>query len=222
MKKTLLVAAVALSALFAGAASAQDAGELSYNVAATNNYVWRGVTQTDDNAALQAGVDYKKGMFYVGAWGSNVDFVTPDNERANSEFDFYAGLTPTAGDFSFDFGYIHYFYPDAHSGNFGELKAAVSHPMGAGAIGFAMYLDAETLENPYYEVNASQSIGDKWTVSGALGNYEAGGYSTWNAGVTYAVTDSLSLDMRYSDAGRPDGSTEDLPDNVYATLKVGF
>ncbi|ESQ75322.1 TorF family putative porin [Asticcacaulis sp. AC402] len=227
MKKTLLVAAVALSALFAGAASAQDAGELSFNIAATNNYVWRGVTQTDDNAALQGGVDYKKGMYYVGAWGSNVDFGA---DTASTEVDLYAGITPSAGDFSFDFGYIHYFYPDQSDNSdfdFGELKAAVSHPMGAGSIGFAMYLPAEDLEDPYYEVNASQPIGDKWTVSGAIGNYEAAGYSTWNVGVTYAITDALSLDVRYSDAGRPDVDpidvpSEDLPDNIYATLKVGF
>ena len=71
--KKILVAAVAISALFAGgAAMAQDdAGHLSYNIAVTSNYVWRGVTQTDNNAALQGGIDYSKGMFYAGAWASN-------------------------------------------------------------------------------------------------------------------------------------------------------
>lgn len=216
MKKTLLVAAVALSALFAGsAAMAQDdAGDLSFNIAATNNYVWRGVSQTQDGAAVQGGVDYKKGIFYAGAWGSNVDF----GDDTSTELDLYLGLAPSVGDWNFDFGYIHYMYPnecDTCDYNFGELKAAVSHPMGKGTIGAAMYLGAEDLEDPYYEVNASYPFTDKLAVSGAIGNYEAMGYTTWNFGATYALTENLSLDLRYSEASK-------LPSNLYATLKVGF
>jgi len=217
MKKTLLVAAVAISALFAGSAAvAQDAGEFSFNIAATNNYVWRGVTQTEDEGAIQGGVDYKKGIFYAGAWGSNVSFA--GDSDTSTEVDLYMGLAPSVGDWSFDFGYIHYMYPnecDACDYNFGELKAAVSHPMGKGTIGAAMYLGAEDLEDPYYEVNASYPLTDKLSVSGAIGNYEAFGYSTWNVGGTYALTDNLSLDVRYSEASK-------LPSNLYATLKVGF
>lgn len=216
MKKTLLVAAVAISALFAGAAMAQDdAGSLSYNIELTNNYVWRGVSQNGDGGALQGGVDYKKGIFYAGAWGSNVDFG-PDT--ANTELDLYMGLTPSAGDFAFDFGIIYYTYPgqcDACDFNVGELKAAVSHPMGKGTIGAAFYLPSETLEDPYYEVNAAYPITDKWSVSGAMGNYEAAGYTTWNAGVAYAINEHLSLDVRYSEASK-------LPNNLYATLKAAF
>ncbi len=231
MKKTLLVAAVALGALFAGSAAMADeaASPLSYNIAVTNNYVWRGVSQTDGNAALQGGIDYKKGMFYAGTWLSNVDFVAPKGESANTEWDLYLGLTPTVGNYSFDFGVIYYTYPDADSATVGELKAAVSHPMGKGTIGFAMYTPIETLNDPYYEINASYPLTDKLSISGAIANNEAakdeadgdlGGnmgmkYTTWNAGLTYALTDKLSLDLRYSEASKQ-------PDNLFATLKAAF
>ena len=215
MKKTLLVAAVAISALFAGgAASAQEAGTLSYNLAATSNYVWRGVTQTDDNAALQGGIDYKKGTFYVGAWASNVDFAYGD-DKASTEVDLYMGLTPSAGDFNFDFGVIAYTYPGSGGDTIGELKAAVSHSMGKGAIGVALYLPTEELEDPYYEVNASYPITDKWSVSGALGQYEAYGYTTKNIGVTYAINSTLGLDLRWADASKQ-------PSTFAATLKAAF
>lgn len=217
MKKTLLVAAVAISALFAGsAAMAQDAGEFSFNIAATNNYVWRGVTQTEDGAAVQGGVDYKKGIFYAGAWGSNVSFAGDDD--TSTELDLYVGIAPSVGDWNFDFGYIHYMYPsqcDACDYNFGELKSAVSHSMGKGTIGAALYLPAEDLEDPYYEVNASYPLTDKLSVSGAIGNYEFYDYSTWNLGATYALTEGVSLDLRYSEASK-------MPSNLYATIKVGF
>lgn len=220
MKKTLLVAAVAISALFAGsAAMAQDdAGAFSFNIGATNNYVWRGVTQTEDGAAVQGGVDYKKGIFYAGAWGSNVSFA--GDSDTSTELDLYVGLAPSVGDWNFDFGYIHYMYPnecDTCDYAVGELKAAVSHSLGKGTIGAAMYLDADTLEDPYYEVNASYPLTDKLSVSGAIANneYYGDGYATWNVGTTYALTDSLSLDLRYSEASK-------RPSNLYATIKVGF
>ena len=215
MKKTLLVAAVAISALFAGgAASAQEAGTLSYNIAVTSNYVWRGVTQTDDNAALQGGIDYKKGTFYAGVWGSNVDFPYGD-DKASTEVDLYMGLTPSVGDFNFDFGVIAYTYPGSGGDTIGELKAAVSHSMGKGAIGLAFYLPTEELEDPYYEVNASYPLTDKWSVSGAMGQYEAYGYTTKNIGVTYAINSTLGLDLRWADASKQ-------PSTFAATLKAAF
>ncbi|HEX7800735.1 MAG TPA: TorF family putative porin [Asticcacaulis sp.] len=232
MKKTLLVAAVALSALFAGsAAMAQDnaAGSLTFNIAATSNYVWRGVTQTNNGAAVQGGADYSKGIFYAGTWLSNVDWGT----STNTEADFYMGVTPKVGNYGFDFGVIYYTYPghdDADKGSVGELKAAVNHTMGKGTIGAAMYLPTESLEDPYYEVNASYPLTDKLTLSGAVGNYESGaysytdgagqlinatGYTTENIGVTYALTQKLGLDLRWTNASR-------LPSTFAATLKATF
>ncbi len=219
MKKTLLVAAVALSALFAGsAAMAEDAGSLSYNLAVTSNYVWRGVTQTNGNAAIQGGVDYKKGTFYAGTWLSNVDFADAGGHKANTEMDLYLGVTPSAGDFNFDFGVIYYTYPGADKGsdfNVGELKGAVSHSMGKGTIGFAMYLPTESLEDPYYEINAAYPLTSKLSVSGAVANYESAGYTTKNIGFTYNFTPGLGLDLRWADA-------EKQPSTLAVTLKAAF
>jgi predicted porin len=128
---------------------------------------------------------------------------------------------------------IYYTYPghdDADKGSVGELKAAVNHTMGKGTIGAAMYLPTESLEDPYYEVNASYPLTDKLTLSGAVGNYESGaysytdgagklinatGYTTENIGVTYALTQKLGLDLRWTNASR-------LPSTFAATLKATF
>jgi len=214
MKKTLLVAAVAISALFAGSAMAQDKGSLTFNIETTSNYVWRGVSQTSNGAALQGGADYSKGMFYAGTWLSNVDWGT----STSTEADFYMGVTPKVGDYGFDLGVIYYTYPghdDADAGSVGELKAAVNHPMGKGTIGAAMYLPTESLEDPYYEVNASYPLTSKLSISGAIANYESAGYTTQNIGVTYALTDHLGLDLRWSDA-------EKMKSLFAATLKATF
>lgn len=47
----------------------------SWNAAIASDYVFRGVSQTDEEAALSLGADLNfDNGFYVGAWGSNVDF----------------------------------------------------------------------------------------------------------------------------------------------------
>ncbi len=241
MKKTLLIAAVAVSALFAGSAvMAQDSNGLSYNIAVTSNYVWRGVSQTNGDQALQGGIDYKKGNYYVGVWGSNVSFDAPKpGQHADTEVDLYGGIAPTVGDWSFDFGAIAYTYPGADSENYGELKAGVSHAMGKGTIGAVMYLPVETMDNPYYEINASLPLSDKLSISGAIANNEANKdeadanytglcgnadakncgvkYTTFNVGATYNLTDSLSLDVRYSKAEHMY-----LKNATYVTLKATF
>ena len=50
------------------------AGSISTNFTATSNYIWRGVTQTNEQAAIQGGADYTINKnFYAGAWTSNVE-----------------------------------------------------------------------------------------------------------------------------------------------------
>lgn len=213
MKKTLM-AAVAVAALaVAGSASAE--GKLSYNVAATSDYVFRGVSQTDGGAALQAGLDYGNGIFYAGTWASNVDF-------ADYELDLYAGIKPTYKDFSFDVGILTYQYNNEIDGTT-ELKAAVSHPLYKGTIGAAFYQNIDFGQNFYYELNGSYPITDKWSVSGAVGEQSFPGakYSTANVGVTYAINSTLSLDARFSDTNIPEILKPAKP-RIAVTLKAAF
>ncbi|WP_140985316.1 TorF family putative porin [Asticcacaulis tiandongensis] len=225
--KKLLLAATAVTALFAaGAASA----EVSYNVALTSDYVFRGISQSDENVALQGGIDWNKDLFYAGAWASTVDFGTD----ADYEVDLYAGIKPTAGNFSFDFGVIYYAYPQEDDLNATELKAAVSYPMGAGSVGAAYYTNTDDTFDTYYaEINGAYPINDKFAVSGAFGTYEvadAGSYGTWNLGGSYNITDVFSVDVRYhdtdfkrSDFGLGGSQAYNLTkERVAVTLKAAF
>lgn len=237
MKKTILVAAVALSALFAAGSALAD-GPVAFNLGVTNNYIWRGVSQTNDQSALQGGIDYKKGTFYAGTWLSNVDFAGTGSTHASTEVDLYAGVTPQVGNWSFNFGAYYYTYPSAKGVTFGELQADVSHPIGKGTIGINSFTPIDSLERPYYEIAMSYPITDKLSLSGAMGvcegdaanqkeshcNGVARGYTTFNAGTTFALTSNLSLDLRYSDTSKNarlvNGSL--AAPKVYATLKANF
>jgi uncharacterized protein (TIGR02001 family) len=125
MKKSLIAtsiaSAVSLSALTLPSVAA---AEVSANVGVVSNYFFRGVTQTDDSAAVQGGVDYAHDSgFYAGTWGSTVDF----GDGTSYELDLYAGYGGSIGDLGYDVGYIYYAYPDADDADFGELYASLSY-----------------------------------------------------------------------------------------------
>ena len=98
----------------AAPAAASDARKFTWgwNLGATSDYVFRGISQNSRKPAGQAGVDVSYGILYAGAWGSDVNFGrNPDGTAvANVEIDYYAGIKPVLGPITFDLGVIYYSY----------------------------------------------------------------------------------------------------------------
>ena len=117
------IKAVSLGAAVAAAlTSGVAAAEVTANAAAASNYIWRGVTQTSDQAAVQGGIDWSGGPgFYAGTWVSNVNF---DNSDDGYEMDVYAGWGGEAGGFGYDLGVLTYQYPVTPEFNFTEVYAS--------------------------------------------------------------------------------------------------
>jgi hypothetical protein len=69
MMKKLIGAAIAAGATMAGASAAN--AEISANVQLTSDYVFRGVSLSDNNPAIQGGLDWSNDQFYAGTWASN-------------------------------------------------------------------------------------------------------------------------------------------------------
>src|SRR5690349_20715606 len=87
-----LIRGAALFVGLLGVAGATQAG-VTYTWTLASDYDFRGITQTARDPALQASIDYAhESGFYIGAWGSNVDFGPGD---PNLEVDGYAGFTKT-------------------------------------------------------------------------------------------------------------------------------
>jgi hypothetical protein len=113
VNKKLLTAAVT-TALMAGFGSTQavagDEFEISGNVALVSDYRFRGISQTDEDAAIQGGFDasFEPG-FYVGTWASSVDFGGGNDTGSlrHHGIDYYAGWAGPIGDtdFGIDVGY---------------------------------------------------------------------------------------------------------------------
>jgi hypothetical protein len=101
----ILAPPVSIEALAEAEAPLFDA---TFGVIGTTDYVFRGISQTDEGPAVQPFAEARYGMFYAGTFLSNVDFNAPDPD---TEVDFSFGLRPTWAGISFDFGGIYYMYP---------------------------------------------------------------------------------------------------------------
>lgn len=119
MKNSLILATAVASIM----ASSTAMAELSANAGVASNYIWRGVTQTNDAAAGWGGIDYGHDSgFYAGTWVSNVAFGNAAG--AGYEMDVYAGFGGEAGSVGYDVGVISYQYPLAPNTNFTEVYAS--------------------------------------------------------------------------------------------------
>lgn len=124
--KTKIIATAGATALMLGAACV-SAHEYSANVMLTSDYVWRGVSQTNEGAALQGGFDagFDFGG-YTGVWASNVDFGVPGS---NIETDWYGGYAMDIGcsACSIDGRLTYYRYQGTPEFNFWEGQVQVTY-----------------------------------------------------------------------------------------------
>ncbi len=118
--------------------------EITGNATVTNNYLWRGLTQTSNNAAVQGGLDYNhESGFYVGTWASNVNYGPGD--IYSYEHDIYLGFA--GGDeLSWDVGALYYNYDNEAKFDFLELYGSLGYK-GFSATAFIL-ADSEADEGP--------------------------------------------------------------------------
>ncbi len=141
----------------------------SFNVAATSNYVWRGLTQTNDGAAVQAGADMTSGDLSLGVWASNV--------VGGTEVDAY-------GSYAIDkasVGAIYYYFTaggstyEVNAGyDFGIASAMVSYDPG--------------LSNTYLEVGGSTEVSKGVNLDWHVGNNSTGSVTDYLLGVSGAFS----------------------------------
>lgn len=225
--KKLMFGTAALGLIgFSGTALVEEpVPEFSFNAGVTNDYVWRGASQSGEDAAVQGGIDFAYGSFYVGSWASTVDF----GDDTDGEWDFYAGLTGATGAIDWDLGVTYYSYVGAPSGadyDFVELKAAASHSFDKLTLGAAVHYSPDFYgvdeTATYLEATSAYDFNDRWSVSGGVGRQfvdVTSDYTTWNLGVGMNLTEVLSLDVRYWDAS----VTSPLTDlRLSAKLGVAF
>ncbi len=148
--------------------ASDDAGfSLSGNIALTTDYLYRGLSQTTGDPAIQGGFDLSHDSgFYLGVWGSNVDFAD------SLEIDYYGGYSGSINeDVGYDIGIIYYDYPSDPSdpqGDFVEYYGSVSWKNLTLGVNYSDDFFAETGEAYYYHGSYDISLPMGFTASLSL------------------------------------------------------
>jgi uncharacterized protein (TIGR02001 family) len=92
--------------------AAFDPWDIAFGSAIMNDYVFRGVTQSNHKPSVAAYFEpryniNKDVQLYIGTSFESISFAN----RAAAEVDIYGGIRPTFGAFAFDFGVWGYLYP---------------------------------------------------------------------------------------------------------------
>jgi uncharacterized protein (TIGR02001 family) len=183
-------------ALAADDASTADMFDVAFGVAVTSDYISRGITQTDHQAAIQGYVEPSYGILYGGLWASNVAF----GGTKDLEVDAYVGIRPEFGKVSLDLGYNRAMYMNAPDDSSGELYAKADFSLTDNVTLGAQYYVNPDDSATYIEANADIMLPKGFGVSGAVGFVDDGStpYATWNAGIYYKPNDWAKFDVRYS------------------------
>jgi uncharacterized protein (TIGR02001 family) len=173
MKK--LVHALVLTGLvsvpaFAVAAEEESPHSLSANVTLTSDYIFRGISQSSGDPAIQGGFDYSHASgLYAGTWASNVGWIRDFQgyESGSMEIDFYGGYRGDIGStgLTFDVGGIYYMYPGENNGCCNDADTLEVY----GALGWKWF----TAKYSYYLSEEVFGFGDLFSPTGgdADGSY---------------------------------------------------
>lgn len=228
MPNKTLIACVLAAAFAAPDVSAAESTEHTFtgNVGLFSQYIFRGLTQTDRDPALQGGFDYSHASgLYLGTWASNISWLKDFGayDRGGSlEWDFYGGYKSTIGksDFGYDVGLLYYWYPGSPVP--GGIKANTLEVYGALrwkwlTAKYSYSLDDKTfgVRNSdgtwYLDLSANVPITDKLALqahwgkqefkgrSGGVSNDAQASYEDWKVGATYALPMSFTVGGFYSD-----------------------
>ena len=205
-------------------AAEESPHKLSANVGIYSNYVFRGISQTGGDPALQGGLDYTHSSgLYIGTWGSNVGWIEDYQlySSGNVEIDVYGGFRGGIGKtgLTYDLGAIQYIYPGKRAGavdaDTTEIYASLgwkwftakySYYVSDEVFGFANAEDSD-----YLDISASVPIGETGLTAGAhwgtfnFKNNGAQDYDDWKISLAYdmgklsTVTSGVTIGVMYTD-----------------------
>ena len=198
MKTYLTLSAIALAAaatLSSGAVMAADpapaeipAITITPNIGIVSDYLFRGISQNNKQAALQGGIDvaFKEG-FYVGTWASQVSKWTAGTNGDGYELDLYGGYKTEVSGVGVDVGVITYNYPGSKSGKsdgsnyladtqeayvgltYGPATFKTSYVLGKHYFASTASADVSAKGTLYYDLTLAQEVAPKLTVSAHAG-----------------------------------------------------
>ena len=236
--KSIVLGAV----LAAGLATAAQAGDnkLAFTGSALigTDYMFRSVSNTDQEPTAQVEFDATYGMFYAYIWGSNTVF-------ANVELDYGIGITPKWAGIDFNIAGLAYTYPGVAALDYFELRTSAAHTFDKLTLSIGNWWSPDNFgagtQSDAIEFGASYAFAGKLfnfftpSISAAVGTqlYEKqeiyNDFVYWNVGLTLGFMDHWSADVRYYDTDYNDaqcftqsGGANNCDARVVGAIKATF
>lgn len=211
------------------------------SIAVVSNYVFRGLTQTNGEPAVQAGFGWTHASgFYAGIWGSNVSWFSDLNTTTSTslEADLYLGYKGGIGhDVTLDVGLLRYEYPGSYPG----LAPATVEPHTTEAYAalawkqftakFSYSLDdtfgvRDSQGTWYADIAATFTLTDEILLGlhagtqrydgefGGASNDDLYSYSDWSVSLSRPIGDGFSLGVTYTSTDAKDAGYTILGENI--------
>ena len=192
-----------------------------------SQYIFRGLTQTDQKPAFQGGFDVAHSSgFYAGTWGSNISWLHDSglcNHGCSLEWDLYGGYKYAFNDdWGLDGGILYYYYPGSYfsgvtkpnttelylAGNWKWVSLKYSHSVDD------TFGIPDSTNSWYLDLSANYPLTDTLTLNGHVGRQEYKGgqngfnndvfnYTDWKLGVTWVVS-GFNVGAYYTDTNAKD------------------
>lgn len=184
-----------------------------------NDYLFRGISQTDRKPAVQASIEFNHASgWYLGGCGSNVSWLSDAATSAapvssSAELDLYGGYRGgLAGDWSYDVGVFRYQYPGSYPAGFTlpnttEAYAALAWKSVSLKYSYALttlFGYADSKHSSYADLSWNQEFAPGWLLNAHVGhqqveNVSSASYSDWKLGVTRNFASGFAMTLGYYD-----------------------
>jgi uncharacterized protein (TIGR02001 family) len=222
--------------------------EITGNVALTSDYVFRGVSLSNENMAIQGEFDatHSSGA-YIGTWASNVAGTNP----GSVELDVYAGYSNEISGFGYNVFVTRFIYPgsgkdangkDHQNLDYHEYSLALSYSLPTGTefglrYDYAPFWGRVDSQANNYLLSVSHPLPDGFSVGAFVGRQEFNDdqkinpnnnsyddYTYYGASLSYSINDfTLSVDFSDTTIEAANGNDIDgTEDRFFFTLKKEF
>jgi uncharacterized protein (TIGR02001 family) len=223
--KAAILAALFLAPAVSFAQEAEAESNFSWNFGAVSDYVFRGVSQSNREMAIQGGVDYAFGDsgVYVGTWASTVDYGEAD--APDYEADFYIGYNTDLGEkFNLDLMAVRYTYygeqNDFGSIDYNEFITKLEMKNVATlTVGYTDDYGNSGEDATYVNLGNSWDLGKDYSLNAGFGRiYDDynGSFNDWNVGVSKTLG-HVEFGLNYYDTNLDERASE----SVVLSVKFG-
>lgn len=193
--------------------NAQATG-FSGNIGMVSEYIFLGISQTDEKPALQGGISYEfSNGFYVNTWFSEIDYLSTYHVRNhhNYEMDFSTGYQQKLGHhWSAQISFTHYDYLPSKlfvNYQYNEYLFTTRYKdRFSASIGLSQNIYNRKRHSHIYELSAQYPLAQNLILNSGFGYHEIDKtfdkhYRYWNAGLSSSFGE-LIIDLSYFDTDK--------------------